>query len=83
MKRELVHERQPFGLVEDMYIHLATMANKAPQANRPGSDMEVGNNARDHNVPIVDPSYGYEAYKHASRHRDHPFYPTGHPKKGV
>ena len=79
---KLVHDKQPFGHVEDMHVHISTMANKAPIQTRPGADMEVGNNHKNHPPGIEDPTYGYTAYLHASQHRNHPFYWTGHPKRG-
>lgn len=83
MKRNLVDERQPFGSHEDHMCHISTMANKAPHKNAVGATNEVGNNAKDHNPGIKDPSYGYNAYLKASQHRDNPFFWVGHPKGRV
>jgi len=75
---KIIHERQPFGVVRDHYMHKGD-AGMVPHRNATGSTNEVEN--RGISVQISDADKNPGAYAQACRHRDNPFAFVGMPEK--
>lgn len=75
MRKNLVNEQQPFGQRSDTPMHQATIGNKAPVTNRPGSTTAIGNNGATRVESFADKNPN--AYNQACAGRDNPFGPIG------
>lgn len=81
MKRNLVDQTQPFGQVEERREHPEYMGGSdGVKSKGLGAKTEIENHGRDHAESFADQGAGAKAF--ASRNKDNPFYPTGHPRKG-
>ncbi len=53
MKSDLVNQKQPFGEVKNHMVHPSSMSDSPMLRKSLGSDMEVGNNAKNHAPPLL------------------------------
>ena len=75
---KIIHERQPFGVVHDHYMHQGD-AGMGSRRNALGGINEVEN--RGISVAISNADKNPSAYAKACAHRDNPFAFVGMPEK--
>lgn len=79
MRKNLVDQTQPFGVVHKANAFPSNVPIKPGVRNDLGANKVVGNNGFNHAPPILsNPNPGAGAY--AGRFADNPFHFTGHPK---
>jgi len=81
MKSDLVNQKQPLGEVKNHMVHPSSMSDSPMLRKSLGSDMEVGNNAKNHAPPTL--NIYSKALDRAGAHKENPFYWAGHPKKEI